>query len=425
MKKIILIIILIVSSKFAKAQWVEARVPVNKLFAINGCVFLTKDSIVTWDLGAAYLSSDGGYNFNLWPNSKFGGAHYINKVEDNKWRVSRNGSAEISASNDNGNSWNAMHVIYNKDTMFKNSGIRISHFFDEKHGFVLGDKVDNCYQFFNTSDGGITWEKLNCDSIKIPNYERLFFTFFETVYNYNGEAWFRPKSLGYGNKLIRVSNYGWQVDTIEIIEGKFAQTITFSDANNGIARLRDTNNTVFNYLYKTTDGGKTWNELANNSSVLTPIGVTSFKNQFNNSYYLIYGLDGLNYSADFGINWKVIDKLTHNIIYPLDENNIISLFTENGNDNNLRVFTSKILGVNQVNGNKTVQSLFPNPAKTAINIDENVVSCSIYDLTGKLVLSKTIEKDFVLNIESLKTGVYFIEIKLLEGDLYTTKFIKE
>jgi hypothetical protein len=425
MKKIILIITLFVNSIFANAQWVEANVPVNKLIAINGCVFLTKDSIVAWDMGSSYLSTDGGYNFTLWPENKFGGADFISKVSENNWRVCRNGSSEINASNDNGNSWSSIYITNRNDTLFKNSGIRIAHFFNEKNGFVLGDKVDNCYQVFNTSDGGKTWQKLNCDSIKIPNYERLFFTFFETVYNFNGEVWFRPISKYDGNKIIRVRNYGLQVDTIEIKEGKFVQSMTFEDAYNGIAILTDTGNNVLKYLYKTNDGGKTWNELTNNSSVTNPYGITSFKNKFNKTFYLILGSDGLKYSTNGGDNWIEIDKLRHRKIYPLDENNMISLFNESGNDNNLRVFTGKILAVNQINNNQKLQGLFPNPACNIINIDENSVSYSIYNSTGKLVLSNKINNDFEVNIESLKSGIYFIEIVTYKGDLHLIKFVKE
>jgi hypothetical protein len=425
MKKIFLIITLFVNAICINAQWVEVNVPVNKFFAINGCVFLTKDSIVTWDLGSAYLSTDGGYNFTLWPENKFGGAHFISKVAENKWRETSNGSGAINASNDNGKSWNSIYVTNGSDTLFKNFGIRISHFFDEMHGFILGDKVDNCYQVFNTSDGGNTWQKLNCDSIKIPNYENLFFTFFETVYNYNGEVWFRPKSLGYGNKIIRVRNYGLQVDTIEIKEGKFVQSMTFGDASNGIVLLRDTNSTVFKYLYKTTDGGKTWNELTNNSSVSNPFGFTSFKNKFNKTYYLIWGSDGLNYSTNGGDNWIEIDKLYHKNIYPLDEKNMISLFNENGNDNNLRVFTGQILVVNQVNNSREIQPLYPNPASNVINIDVNAISYSIYNSTGKLVLINKIKNDYVVNIESLKSDIYFINITTKDDGFYQTKFVKE
>ena len=115
MNKIFLIISLFVNSIFATAQWVEANVPVNKLIAINGCVFLTKDSIVAWDMGSSYLSTDGGYNFTLWPENKFGGSDFISKVSENNWRVCRNGSSAINASNDNGNSWSSIYITNGKN----------------------------------------------------------------------------------------------------------------------------------------------------------------------------------------------------------------------------------------------------------------------------------------------------------------------
>lgn len=77
-------------------------------------------------------------------------------------------------------------------------------------------------------------------------------------------------------------------------------------------------------------------------------------------------------------------------------------------------------GSNHISSNKIVVS-YPNPAQDALYTNTNS-SYKIYDVLGNLCLSGT--KSDVINIESLKNGVYFIELSSSD----TTKkirFVKE
>lgn len=422
MKRIILVTSFLIKAIFLNAQWVETQVPVGSFgpikFAINGCVFLSKDSIVVWDMGSAYLSTDGGNKFELWNGNGFRGARSISKVAANKYIVSS--GSRMEASNDNGSSWSPVYATNSGDTLFRNFGISISHFFDEKRGFAMGSIMDNCHDIWNTDDGGKTWKKLNCDSIRLPNYKNLSFVSFERVYNYNGEVWFRTSSSGDGNNLVRVRNYGLLFDTIKIRADKFPQSIEFDDSNNGMALLRDTGSSTNKYLYKTANGGKTWEELTNTSLILNPNGTTSYTNKFNKPFYLIYGSNGLNYSLDRGVSWKKLDDFTHSKIYVLDEKNMISLFNEQNNNNNLRFFVSEMVSVNNLNVDEEMPLFYPNPAKNTLHINKQLASFSIADVMGKVILQSDFIRSEKIDISELQPGFYLVNLVDKNG-LYFSK----
>ncbi|MFZ4679198.1 MAG: PQQ-dependent sugar dehydrogenase [Flavobacterium sp.] len=88
------------------------------------------------------------------------------------------------------------------------------------------------------------------------------------------------------------------------------------------------------------------------------------------------------------------------------------------------------LGLNDFNKNGL--SFYPNPAKTEIFIKNNTESSlskvNIFDLTGKLILTKTIENNEStpsLNITALSSGMYIIAVEDLTGNQYQSKLIVE
>lgn len=71
-------------------------------------------------------------------------------------------------------------------------------------------------------------------------------------------------------------------------------------------------------------------------------------------------------------------------------------------------------------------SLFPNPASNKINIvvnqDQKVISLTVIDMLGKVILTKNETK--LLDVSSLQKGTYFIKIKTDAGQT-VKKFIKD
>ena len=81
------------------------------------------------------------------------------------------------------------------------------------------------------------------------------------------------------------------------------------------------------------------------------------------------------------------------------------------------------------NFNKNGLSLYPNPAKTEIfiNNSHNIVlsQVKIFDLTGKLVLAKTLENNDVqsINISSISSGMYLISLEDVTGNQFQSKLV--
>jgi hypothetical protein len=59
------------------------------------------------------------------------------------------------------------------------------------------------------------------------------------------------------------------------------------------------------------------------------------------------------------------------------------------------------------------------------NLDFKQGSMSIYDLSGRLILSKTIHsRNEILNIENLKSGEYICTITSTDNKIFVEKFMK-
>ena len=83
------------------------------------------------------------------------------------------------------------------------------------------------------------------------------------------------------------------------------------------------------------------------------------------------------------------------------------------------------------NFNKNGLSFYPNPAKTEIfiknNSDVTLSKVNIFDLTGKLVLTKAVDNNDIpsVNITTLSSGMYLISVEDLVGNQYQSKLIVE
>lgn len=85
------------------------------------------------------------------------------------------------------------------------------------------------------------------------------------------------------------------------------------------------------------------------------------------------------------------------------------------------------LGVNEANTKTATVSIYPNPAKDFITIQDNDtknISIKIFDMTGRLVLV-TESKDSKINISNLNAGNYVGTYANKKGELKNFKFIKE
>jgi hypothetical protein len=72
--------------------------------------------------------------------------------------------------------------------------------------------------------------------------------------------------------------------------------------------------------------------------------------------------------------------------------------------------------------------IFPNPVKDELTLfakEDLAMEVNLYDVTGRIVLTKSFEKTVTLQIEYLVRGVYFYKLKSIDGAIYSGKIVKE
>lgn len=83
------------------------------------------------------------------------------------------------------------------------------------------------------------------------------------------------------------------------------------------------------------------------------------------------------------------------------------------------------LGVVEM-GNKGRLNIYPNPTKEKLQIEisTKVISISVLDVNGRLVLSSN-NRNNTINVSGLQSGIYFLDVITEEGLLLHSKFVKE
>ena len=133
---------------------------------------------------------------------------------------------------------------------------------------------------------------------------------------------------------------------------------------------------------------------------------------FQNSYFFFFGYG-------FPMNYKITN-----------ENNYLKLTLTN-NSGNKAVYLSQKLSTFNIEDVDT--KIYPNPIKDILSISSKFseLDIQLYDMMGKLILSKKIKKNadhkiFELDMTKIQTGIYVI--KIINTDkkiIYTSKIAKE
>ncbi len=137
---------------------------------------------------------------------------------------------------------------------------------------------------------------------------------------------------------------------------------------------------------------------------------------------------GIYVSKDNGANWTAMNIGLSDAekIYSLVVSGA-NIYAGTGGAGIWKRSLSEITGIAPTNLTNEM-SLYPNPANdfVSLSLDKNVVEpfkLNIYNIAGVLVKSEIIEKNHTkLNIDELKTGVYFVETNA-DAELKKTKLI--
>ena len=135
-------------------------------------------------------------------------------------------------------------------------------------------------------------------------------------------------------------------------------------------------------------------------------------------------------SDHFSIYYQEDNETPNNpFLYVFNNEDQFLFLTVTNNKGNQAIYVNELLGISE--NDFTNLQLYPNPAGNEITIvNEEFLSISIidvYDISGKKILSSKNQstENFVLNVSTIKTGVYFLTITLNSGEKTVRKFIKK
>jgi hypothetical protein len=151
-----------------------------------------------------------------------------------------------------------------------------------------------------------------------------------------------------------------------------------------------------------------------------------------------YEFDGLNYTASIPviqgtkINWSVqaitVQDNRMFYSYPLRGKEYV---VPNCEASSIADNTTKENSLSVVSEEKNLVKIYPNPFQSILNIEFNGTSAlkkiiNIYDVNGKLLLTKSTEGNTQIDVKQLTAGTYLIKINDESGKvLYNGKVIKQ
>ncbi|MEC3908346.1 oxidoreductase [Tamlana sp. 2201CG12-4] len=182
-------------------------------------------------------------------------------------------------------------------------------FWNDQEGIAIGDPTDDCMSIIITRDGGNTWNKLSCDVLpKALEGEAAFAASDTNIAIVGHHTW-----VATGGKASRVlyspdKGKTWEVFDTPIVQGKATTgiySIDFYDEYNGFAIGGDYTRPDDNAANKmrTTDGGKTWELVAQNESPGYRSCIQFIPNSEGEKLIAV-GFKGIDYSNNSGSSWK-------------------------------------------------------------------------------------------------------------------------
>ena len=182
-------------------------------------------------------------------------------------------------------------------------------FWNENEGIAVGDFTENCISIIITRDGGNNWNKLDCTVFNQIIEGEGFFAASDTNISIIGnKTWI---ASGGKNSRVYFSNdkgRTWEIFNTPVLQGESTTGIfsmDFYDQNNGYAIGGDYTKPEIDSLNKifTVDGGKTWKTIADNMSPGYRSCIQYFPKS-NGKKILVVGYKGIDYSNDYGNNWR-------------------------------------------------------------------------------------------------------------------------
>ncbi len=187
-------------------------------------------------------------------------------------------------------------------------------FLDNKTGIAMGDPTDKCLSIISSNDGGNTWQKKPCSDLpKSSDGEAAFAASNTNIATYKNTVWIATGGLKSRIFISKNKGKSFKVYDTPFIQGKATTGIysmAFYNAKNGFICGGDytDKNAKLNNKALTTNGGKTWQIVANNT-LPGYISCVQYIPNSNGKKLMAVSTKGIYYSKNSGKNWvKLSDK---------------------------------------------------------------------------------------------------------------------
>ncbi|HYV92905.1 MAG TPA: T9SS type A sorting domain-containing protein [Chitinophagales bacterium] len=314
-----LMTLLAICSTSLQAQWVSKasgfstpQRGINELIAVNSNVAWAADYDAVNPISAPIteftITTDGGKHWMAGSISEFPDYYLLGIAPLSATlcyaSISNldNGNAKVVKTSDGGATWTAQ---LNYDFLPGNFNFFSDiYFFNANEGLAYGDQSDGYFTIFTTSDGGNNWTRVpqaNMPASIAPD-----------------EASYTLSAEGIGNTFWTVSTAGriWKTTDKGLHWNAYQSSETSIDFSN--LKMRDAQHGlwgVHDELYRTNDGGITWNEITPTGNWFTddlayvPGTAATFVSTGGNDftgYGVLHGT-GSSYSLDDGDTWITLD----------------------------------------------------------------------------------------------------------------------
>lgn len=295
------------------------------------------------------------------------------------------------------------------------------YFWNENVGVAYGDPEGTEYEIWRTTDGGANWTRVSGN--KIDNPLTGEFGYNSTPIAAGGTLWF-PTNKG---RLFRTTDQGvtWTAAQAPLTDFGAALpansgSAIFSSATNGY--LLKTSGTVATPVYKyytTSNGGTTWSSntgttFTGTRRILTYIPGTTTIVATSQSAPV-----GTSMSTNNGATWTNLEPAG------IDQRGASSFvnastgwcagFSDGDPFGTVGIF--KLSGPLGIDNAATVAKfkVYPNPTTSnvtiAANLDVDSFNLSVTDLTGKILMTKSLNGiENTVDISNLSSGAYFFEL---------------
>lgn len=280
-------------------------------------------------------------------------------------------------------------------------------------------------QVYYSTDGGSSWTAVTCPTTGTTNWSGVLNWTNTTL---NDPAWAEQSTLRFAFSFYssttstgNEADPGFAIDDINIIGGTACTSTTSSITETACIQYQSPAGNTY------TTTGMYYDTIPNAAGCDSIITIDLTVNQVDVNVTqagvtLVSSASGAAYQwLDCNNNYAQLNGETGQIYTATNNGSYAVEVTQNGCTDTSTCYTVNSAGVEDISS--TIFDLYPNPATDHLTIVSSsaIKMVRVYNSLGQVMLTDT---DNELNIESLKRGVYIIDVTT-ENDVITRRFLKK